>query len=328
MKRKYAILLCVILLTGCGEGSNYDMNKDYVFDSAPQRASPVEISVDNTIYVNPRVSSGVPSSVGDSEGYSNELHGIYLDTLDNTEHLTNYASTTVSTPSMTAEDREIIRLQENEAWEYVTEGTFTEYPRQPFYEIENSIRAVADDCTEIITVDVWYWENPSDPLDMRKTTKTVNYKVNTKVANLFRHIFADIYNDSSQPIINIGDSASGTWVIRGKLHNSASTLSAHSIGTCIDLNPSTGSYNIGGVWYGNGYGQNVMTKEMWEKLPESHTKHHVIYDESPIVQVFKSYGFYWGGDWSSTKDNMHFAYLGDGGGRAIGYRNYVERGGY
>lgn len=221
-------------------------------------------------------------------------------------------------------DREIAMLSEDDAWTFITNGKINSYPTQSFSYYSGLLRELQNENTETITVDVWYWANPNDETDMTKVTKQKTFAVNSKLASTFRHIFADIYNDESQPVLNLGDTAMGSWVIRSKV--SGSGLSAHSLGVCIDINPSTGSFQVNGKWYGNGYGQQVMTAEMWSQLPEVHNKYHVLYDGCPIVEVFKAYGFYWGGDWSGTKDPMHIAFLGDGtNGRFRGIQNYLER---
>ena len=151
----------------------------------------------------------------------------------------------------------------------------------------------------------------------------MKWVVNVKLKDILLHIFQDIYNDPSQPIINIADKGMGSWVVRGKLHSDARTISAHALGCCFDINPGTGTYNINGKLYGNGYANAAMPKSVWYSIPQSHKKYNVIYKDSPIVKIFKSYGFVWGGDWKSGTDPMHFSFIGDGSNaREVGQANY------
>lgn len=228
--------------------------------------------------------------------------------------------------SRTLSDEQIAQLSEGEAWEYISNGIWTSYQTSSFAQNKSKLVELQRSNTETITVNVWYWANPGDATDLSKTTKTKTFAVNSKLADVFTHIFEDIYNDPSQPVINIADKGMGTWVLRGKNHNSSNTMSAHSLGCAIDINPSTGSFKLNGKWYGNGYKHSKMSFSTWQQLPECHTKYHVLYDGCPIVEIFKSYGFYWGGDWNTTPDCMHLAYIGDGStARAKGIENYNSR---
>lgn len=223
----------------------------------------------------------------------------------------------------TQEDIRIATLEEGEAWNFISEGMWSEYPTSSFAKNKDKLVELKNTNTETITVQCWYWVNPEDDTDMRKTTIEKTFAVNSKLADTFEHIFADIYADPSQPVINIADLGMGTWVIRGKNHNSSNTMSAHALGCAIDINPSTGSFYVNEVWYGNAYGQQKMTESIWHQLPECHKKYHVLYENCPIVRIFKSYGFYWGGDWSTKKDCMHLSYIGDGSSaRQTGINNY------
>lgn len=314
------LLLPCLLLTGCtGTASAPDPNTVYVFDDVPTQGETTVTASTLTFQAVPQ-DSVIPASIGDDVSYPKGYNGIYIETLD--DNLINYASYNPMCPSMTAEDIYIINMDDNTAWSYITNGKITEYPSMPYAQIKGTVKEIANENTTNITVNVWYWEDPNDDSNMNKVTVQKTFTVNKNVASLFTHIFADIYADPSQPVINIADSAMGTWVLRGKMHSDYNTVSAHAFGTAIDINPSSGSYNIAGTWYGNGYGQQVMTRDIWEQLPECHQKYHVLYDESPIVKIFKAYGFYWGGDWVDTKDNMHFAYIGDSPGRNAGIANY------
>lgn len=236
---------------------------------------------------------------------------------------TFYAETDYTPISVS--DESIILMSESEAWSLISNGMFDSYPKQSYKSIKSEIEQIQIDNTEVITVKVWYWADPDDDTNFEKVTKTKNFAVNSKIASLFKHIFEDIYNHPSKPIINLADGGMGTWVLRGKNHNSNSTLSAHSIGCAIDINPSTGSFYVNKTWYGNAYGQKSMPQEIWQQLPECHKKYHVLYQDCPIVSIFKSYGFYWGGDWTSGTDSMHLSFLGDGSSaRETGQKNYYR----
>lgn len=221
--------------------------------------------------------------------------------------------------------RDLIYMNENEAWALLTNNAFTSYPTQPFGQIKSILHNVHSKKSKTISVPVWYWEDPSDDNNFNKVTTYRDWEVNEEIAEMCEVLFKEIYDDPSQPIINIADAGMGTWSVRGKMHRDDRTLSAHSIGASFDINPSTGTFSVNGTHYGNAYGDQPMPTEIWKKLPESHKKYHVLYVDSPIVKIFKSYGFYWGGDWKSSKDCMHLAFLGDGiNAREIGQSNYEE----
>lgn len=224
-------------------------------------------------------------------------------------------------------DEKLVSMSESEAWQYLTDGLIDDYPTVPYKEIKDIVQMVYNNHATQITVPVWYWENPEDVNDLSKVTKYVTITIHDKLADTYEYIFMDIYKDPSKPVFNLNDYGMGTWVLRGKNHSEYNTVSAHALGTAIDINPSSGSYEVDGVIYGNSYGAKKMPYSIWKDLPETHTKYHVLYEDCPIVSIFKSYGFYWGGDWTSGTDCMHLAFLGDYMERSTGYENYLKYGG-
>lgn len=219
----------------------------------------------------------------------------------------------------------LILLDDADAWDLISGGIYTEYPSGSYASNKDKVQQIYDTKMVMITVPMWTWERPNDKNNLKKTTTSKQLAVNSELAELFTCVFQDIYNDPSRPVINTHDAGMGTWVLRGKNHNSKSAISGHALGTTIDINPSTGSFKLNGTWYGNGYGHRAMSKSVWEDLPECQSKYNVLYKDCPIVQVFKSYGFVWGGDWTSGTDCMHFSFLGDGkNAREVGKQNYYK----
>src|SRR5699024_1257188 len=70
--------------------------------------------------------------------------------------------------------------------------------------------------------------------------------------------------------------------------------SAHTYGHAFDVNPD---YNYcmyaDGTVVGNLYSPGVNPYSLTDS----------------IVNIWKQHGFYWGGDWNSLKDYMHFSYF-------------------
>lgn len=69
--------------------------------------------------------------------------------------------------------------------------------------------------------------------------------------------------------------------------------SHHSFGSAIDINWGDNPYVKGSNVSGSGY---APYKNPYAVTPE-------------VVQIWKNHGFYWGGDWTSLKDYMHFTYM-------------------
>ncbi len=63
--------------------------------------------------------------------------------------------------------------------------------------------------------------------------------------------------------------------------------SNHSYGCCVDINPNENPINLKG------------------EQPDKNSPYYITRE---VADIWKQYGFYWGGDWSSRNDPMHFTY--------------------
>ena len=142
-------------------------------------------------------------------------------------------------------------------------------------------KAEADKMMVRITVPAWKLVNG------KKVSSTVSFSINKEIADVTKLVFQEIYNGKEKfPIKDIGGYA---W--RGG-------TTEHNSGTAIDIN-SNENYCI----YSNG----TVVGSYWRPGVDPYS----IKPYGDVVRAFEKYGFTWGGDaWSSTKDYMHFSYMG------------------
>lgn len=115
-------------------------------------------------------------------------------------------------------------------------------------------------------------------------SSAVTLKVHRKLAEAVKAVFAEIYAIKF-PMPSVYSFCYRS--IRGP--QACSTLSQHSYGCAIDINAS--------------YNPNVVSGDPRNPLSP--------YTITPaVVEIFKKYGWDWGGNWTSNKDYMHFEYLG------------------
>lgn len=134
-----------------------------------------------------------------------------------------------------------------------------------------------------VTFDVWKLNTKGEKYP-GKATVTVNKAIADRVKSVFKEIFE---GEERYPIYSV---QGYSW--RGG-------TSEHNYGLALDLNPNE-NYMI----KSNG---TVVAGSFWDpkKSPYSIT------ENGDVVAAFKKYGFAWGGNaWKSSKDYMHFSYLG------------------
>lgn len=88
-----------------------------------------------------------------------------------------------------------------------------------------------------------------------------------------------------------------------RLAEGSKKYSKHSYGKAIDINPLENPYV-----YKNGSTshKNSVQYLKREENQDSIEKKAILTDSSQAVQIFKKYGWIWGGDWVNIKDYQHF----------------------
>lgn len=132
---------------------------------------------------------------------------------------------------------------------------------------------------------------PVEYLDRNGNRQTMNITMHRKLKTEVQAIFKEMANAGFKVIGgNISYRAWGSDAgFSGRFPQSA-----HTYGHAFDVNP-TQNYCI----YANG---NIVGDHYSPGSdPYSVT--------APIINIWKQHGFYWGGDWTSLKDYMHFSYF-------------------
>ncbi|MPZ52955.1 MAG: hypothetical protein GEU79_09530 [Acidimicrobiia bacterium] len=75
-----------------------------------------------------------------------------------------------------------------------------------------------------------------------------------------------------------------SWGFAPRAIRAGGSISFHSFGTALDINADTNPYRTDG--------RLITDMPQW------------------FVESFRNHGFCWGGDWESTKDTMHYSYMG------------------
>lgn len=146
-------------------------------------------------------------------------------------------------------------------------------------------KAQAD--ANMVTIEIPVWKIGSDG---KKYASTAKLTINRAIANEVMQIFTEIFEGPEKfPIKSVGGYNWRNTATGGK--------SQHSYGTCIDINPAE-NYCI--------YNTGKRIGSFWKPYENPYS----IAPDGDVVNVFRSYGWTWGGDWNSLKDYMHFSYLG------------------
>jgi hypothetical protein len=126
------------------------------------------------------------------------------------------------------------------------------------------------------------------------------------VASAFESIFAARFPiERMVPIDAYGGdddrsmAANNTSAFNFRTIAGSDTLSLHSFGTAIDINPAQNPYmGRGGV---------IMPPAAAAYLDRDDLRPGMLVRPGPVIEAFEAIGWEWGGDWSPRKDYHHFA---------------------
>jgi hypothetical protein len=133
----------------------------------------------------------------------------------------------------------------------------------------------------------------------------VNAEIAEDVVSVFRELYEAEYPIEKICLIDDYEAddvksmgANNTSAFCYRTISGSDRLSNHSLGLAIDINPL---YNP----YIKSNGQ-ILPAAAEVFADRSLSNPYYILPEDTCVQIFKKYGFTWGGDWKSSKDYQHF----------------------
>ena len=147
-------------------------------------------------------------------------------------------------------------------------------PHSRISESERNARIAAiggADSSNMTKIEVPYWDGNQE--------QTMSLTVNKNLAQNYQNAFRQVAD------LKWAIDPSTTAAYNHRTTRSGSRLSDHAYGSAVDVN---WSHN-----FDTGDGSSAAVRE-----------------NEAVIEAFASQGFYWGGDWQSSKDDMHFTYTG------------------
>lgn len=141
----------------------------------------------------------------------------------------------------------------------------------------------------------------------------VNVQIADRMCRIFRELFEAEYEIESMRLIDdywTGDGNESDEASIQENNSSAfcyrtiagkQTLSNHAYGLAVDINPLQNPY----VVYANGVPVQYPQYSSQFVARTSKAK-HVITEGDTCLEIFKKWGFQWGGDWKTVRDYQHF----------------------
>lgn len=191
------------------------------------------------------------------------------------------------------EIEEVLGLSDQDAWIRLTNDVLDSRPKDKAPENGSEIQDAVQPKIKPITVKIRTWKNSEG---MEKEDKEIKLNVNEELEEVWKNFFDDIYNEAPDFVIN----ELYGYRIDAIGKNQVGALSAHNYGAAVDINASQNYAN-----------KQPLTKEEWEKLPETREKYEQIYQGSKVIDIAHRYTLSWGGEWINLKDPMHISFFSD-----------------
>lgn len=145
---------------------------------------------------------------------------------------------------------------------------------------------------------------------VKKGELIVNKKIAKSVVKIFYELYKKKYPIQKMKLVdNYGANdnksmrANNTSAFNYRKINGTSSLSRHSYGMAIDINPRINPW-VKGTKVSPTNGK-VYQQRSTKKCKGKYRK-NMIHKNDTVYKIFKKYGFTWGGEWSSQKDYQHF----------------------
>lgn len=136
----------------------------------------------------------------------------------------------------------------------------------------------------------------------------VNKDIADKVVKIFEELYNIKYPIEEMKLVDDYDAddetsmaADNTSCFNYRMIDGSETLSNHSLGLAIDINPLYNPY----VRPGRSE-RSVLPVEGEKYADRSLDCPYMIHKGDACYDIFTKYGFTWGGDWNTTKDYQHF----------------------
>ena len=107
--------------------------------------------------------------------------------------------------------------------------------------------------------------------------------------------------------------ANNTSAFNYRRASDANNLSNHAFGRAVDVNPRDNPYVVLGAdgWYTDPHIDYPAGQEGYANPDVRPSLPHAMTESDICVQIFKSHGFTWGGNWGgASRDFQHFERLG------------------